>query len=169
METATSAALLELDEDSLSIETGRILSVCQDLLEHMGFKRLAEELNLAAALTQIRKVVLLLDSVVVCYVRSHGSGFDVPSDGLPNKPLEVGVGEDRFGFKCLMTGLACLDDFIDKRSVFVFHFYDGNDYPARRATNIGSQVLTRMQDLADIWGPVHAVPSINGFIKYYGV
>lgn len=168
-EDTMSDMLINLDEDMISGLLSRIHRSCNSLLERVGSHGcLDKDLNAGAVLTFTRKVILLLDAAVVSYVRSHS--FD--SDGLNFRTLEVSEGEDWFAFTCSWTKLACLDAFIDGRKVWVFSFLDQDtdvlDRPHRPADN-GSYVLTRMQDLADIWGPVYTVPSTSGLIKHYGV
>ena len=150
----------------------QIVSLCQDLLEHMGFEGgRIETSRIQAASTFIRKTALLLDIAVVSYVRSHGSDFDASHFGSEIDSFEVCEGEDPFAFTCSWRRLACLDAFLDKRKVLVFYFFRKNpDNPrSRRDAKIDAHILTRMQDLADIWGPVYTVPSPTGFIKFYGV
>lgn len=147
----------------------RIHRSCKMLLEHVGSRGcLDRDLNDQAVLALTRKVILLLDAAVVSYVRSHSSDFD----GLNIRTLEASEGEDWFAFTCSSRRLACLDAFIDGRDVGIFSFFDKTtgvlNRPHRDAKD-GSYALTRMRDLADIWGPVYTVPSTSGLIKQYGV
>ena len=168
-EDTISEMLTDLNEDTVSGLLNRIHKSCETLLERVGSRGCSnKDLNARAVLTLTRKVVLLLDVAVVSYVKSHNFEFEGPN----SRTLEVSEGEDWFAFSCSSIKLACLDAFIDGRKVWVFSFLDKDtdalDRP-HRAAESGAYVLTKMQDLADIWGPVYTVPSTSGLIKYYGV
>ena len=161
--------LIMFYDESSSHLLSRVHRSCNNLLERVGSRGCFDKaLNARAILTLTRKVVLLLDAAVVSYVKSHS--FDLDGRNLPT--LEVSDGEDWFSFTCASTKLACLDAFMDGRKVWVFTLLENDtdivDRPHRAAKN-GSYVLTRMQDLADIWGPVYTVRSTSGLIKQYGV
>ena len=168
-EDTMSEMLIDLNEATVSDLLNRIHRSCKNLLDRVGSHGcLDKDLDAQAVLTLIRKVVSLLDAIVVSYVRSHSLDPEGPNFGA----LEVSEGEDWFAFTTSWTKLACLDAFIDGRRVWVFSFLDKDtdvlNRPQSAAEN-GSYVLTRMQHLADIWGPVYTVPSTSGFIKQYGV
>ena len=161
--------LINFDKATISGLLNPIYRSCKNLLERLKIRRcLEKDLNPQAILTLIRKVILVLDAAVVSYVRSHTLDFD----GKEFLTLDVSEGEDWFAFTCSPTRLACLDAFIDGRKVWVFSLLNNDrdvpDRPHRTAKN-GSYVLTRMQVLTDIWGPVYTVPSTSGLIKHYAV
>ena len=95
---AASEILASLNKDCLAIKVTEISSSCHDLSKHMGFEPMAEKLSLIAALTRIRKMVLLLDIVMVSYVRSHGFGFVASHSETDLNTQEVPIGIDRYGF-----------------------------------------------------------------------
>ncbi|KAI9651520.1 MAG: hypothetical protein M1831_000794, partial [Alyxoria varia] len=74
--------------------------------------------------------------------------------------------------------LACLDKFLDERRVWVFQFsaqvslhpsLGRLDNLGLGSTNTPKAVLTKMKDLADIWGPVHCVPHTVDLFRHYVV
>ena len=149
-----------------------IVNSCEHFIQHVGFKEyLAEDLNPPAMLTFIRKTALLIDSVLVSYVRSHGSGFDEQHFQTELDNMNVSDGDDFFAFECRWKRLACLDAFLDGRKVLVFRLLgkDRRDSKPGLDSKIGSHVLARMQDLADVWGPVYTIPSTDGLISFYAV
>ncbi|KAL8703796.1 MAG: hypothetical protein Q9201_003036 [Fulgogasparrea decipioides] len=176
LETAVCKILENLDEQFLvSVLAVFVLTPCRRLLQQVGFHGpLTESLGLNAMLTLVRKTVLLLDSALVSYVRSHswdsGSGmeyydFDMMSVGLSH-------GDDPLGYRYSKTRLACLNAFLDGRRVRVFQVFNKHSISGpkpQKLDTISKSVLARMGDLADIWGPVYTVPSDSGLIKYYGV
>ncbi|KAL8724201.1 MAG: hypothetical protein Q9181_006930 [Wetmoreana brouardii] len=130
-------------------------------------------------LTLIRKTVLLLDSALVSYVRSHSwvSGYeklyyDLDMESFELGSFELSHGDDPLGYRYSRAKLACLDAFLENREVGVFQVFNkhstSHPKPQRSVTKFKS-VLARMKDLADIWGPVYTVPSESGLIKFYGV
>ena len=169
MYTVVSEISTNLDEKYLAIKATEIMSLCDDLSTRMGFEQLAENLSLTAALTRIRKMVLLLDAVLVSYVRSHGSGFDLSYFESELDLQGIPVGMDNFGFSFSWVRLACLDAFLDRRKVLVFHLFNEVNHRPGQDLDTGARILTTIQDLTDIWGPVYAVPSTDGLIKYYGL
>ncbi|KAL8753778.1 MAG: hypothetical protein Q9199_004800 [Rusavskia elegans] len=154
--------------------TNMVMTPCRRLLEHVGshFLPLAHTLNELS--TIVRGVALLIDVGLVSYVRSHGSGFDDSyfSDDLSQ--LEVQYG-DELVFGCYWARLACLNSFLDRKKVWVFDFSHPDrrfdDFPGRRKDRklCSKPLLARMEDLADIWGPIYTVPTSTGLVKYYGV
>lgn len=126
-----------------------------------------------ALLALVRKTALLLDIAIVSYARSHGSGFDVNQFGHDLKDLDFNGGDEGMTFRCFWVRLACLDSFLDRQKVWVFdihHESEGTSMSSQdEQTPQPKSLLTRIEDLADIWGPVYTVPSGAGLVKYYGV
>ena len=129
----------------------------------------------SSILALCRTTVILLDLALVSYVGSHGERFDLHYVQRETPSITVPAsGEDFLSFDCTMRQLACLDGFIDHEKVWVFQ---------RSAARIPHPpplgkacpplfILTRMEDLADIWGPVWPAPagqSSPGMIKWYKV
>ncbi|KAI4263141.1 MAG: hypothetical protein L6R42_001704 [Xanthoria sp. 1 TBL-2021] len=156
-----------LKERSLAAEvTDLVVTPCRRLLEQVGSHRLPSDASaLGESLAVIRGVALLIDVGLVSYVRSHGSGFDDRYDSHRLRKLEVNYGE-KLIFGCHWARLACLDSFLDRKYVWVFDFS-----PRRKKDGkpCSKSLLARMEDLADIWGPIYAVPTSTGLVKYYGV
>ena len=158
--------------DSLfEVLTKIALPPCRALLEQSGLAVPVLNIqSIQAALTFIRKIVLLLDNATVSYVRSHG--FNESHFGSDIEGLDVSSGDDALAFKCFWSRLACLDLFLDNRKVWVFVLYNKELHRIPTVQDlqaIPKAVLTRMEDLADAWGPVYGVPSTSGRVKYYAV
>ncbi|KAL8957344.1 MAG: hypothetical protein Q9193_005355 [Seirophora villosa] len=143
----------------------------QMVLESAGYHGISMDLDTRAQLALIRKTVLLLDIAIVSYARSHGSGFDINQFGHDLKHLDVNDGDGKMTFRCFWVRLACLDSFLDRQKVWVFDIEgEGTSMSSQdEETPQPKSLLTRMEDLADIWGPVYTVPSGAGLVKYYGV
>ena len=175
--TAIGQILEDLDDNAFLVSLIEFLYFpCLRFLEEVGFsKPSTAPQNVKAMMMLFRNSALLIDIAIVSYVGSHGSRFD-------HKYLErdcsiiVGESEDStLGFRCSLRSLSCLDEFIDKKKVWVFQMYGSHrgyhNLYGLDSTNITGplSVLTRMEDLADIWGPVWTMPTATGFIKHYRV
>lgn len=178
IEAAVSLILKDLSDPSVTFAlTGLVLPSSLSLIRHLGLDDLPKFpiTPSSSMLTFIRKIVLLTDHVIVSYVTSHGPA----SDPQPIDSQEVDVliddGNDYFAFNCYWVRLACLNDFLDKRKVRMFHLF--NKFSTRlyqptedkERSHRSMSILTRMEDLADIWGPVYTVPSTSGLVRYYEV
>lgn len=169
--------ILETNLEKLPFEenlTNGVLKPCLWLLKQIGFHfhpHVSPALD--ASLTFIRKVAIVIDIALVSYVRSHGSGFDTSYFNNDLNQLEISDGEDWLAFRCYFAKLACLDAFLDGKRVWVFDLWHRCfRVPSRRREEQehGSKsLLARMEDFADIWGPVYTVPTSTGLIKHYGV
>ncbi|KAL8881196.1 MAG: hypothetical protein Q9215_006368 [Flavoplaca cf. flavocitrina] len=163
---------MDLKEISLALNIrGLTLTPCLRLFEQVGRHIPASHaLSLSDLLAMVRGVASLLDVALISYVRSHGSGFDSSYFGQDLEKLEVNYGH-KMGFRCYWAKLACLHSFLDQKRVWIFDFLDKRSYSSRpRGNRSGSNLLlARMEDLADIWGPVYNVPTGTGLIDYYRV
>ncbi|ORY09769.1 hypothetical protein BCR34DRAFT_602625 [Clohesyomyces aquaticus] len=148
------SAVIELVEALLGPAIDKLLSLMSclppepDELEedsHIWTQRLA------------RSVALLLDLGVDSYFGSHGSRFDVKyfkreMDFIRYFPKNV------LGFECSMRPLACLDCFLDKKSVWVFQI--GVDLAPWSLLSSEKReklsILTTIDTFAHIRGPVWA-------------
>lgn len=144
---------------------------CTILLEDAGIMPpRSHSRNSQSILTLCHMTAHLLDLAVVSYVGSHGSPFCERFLGQDSQRVEVrGDSEDDFSFNCSMQSLACLHGFLDKRMAWVFSFYPGRQLPTQMRTPAPLSILARMQEFADIWGPVWTVPTEDGQIKQYNV
>jgi hypothetical protein len=146
--------------DLTYIETtlwARIVIPCQSLL-----KRLHSPLDLVKPyvtrmLALGRITALLLDLALVSYSGSHGIRFDDVLVSEKFGAFEVDWKDTPFGFRCALARLACLDDFLDRRKVWAFELRAGSA-EWKTARKQPCSLLTKMDDFADIWGPVYAVP-----------
>ncbi|KAL8643985.1 MAG: hypothetical protein Q9226_007996 [Calogaya cf. arnoldii] len=164
----------DLAEHSVALKmTHFAMMACRPLFNQAGSKiTTVGPSNLWKSLHFVRAVVLLLDVGVISYVRSHGSAFDKSYFGRDLKQLNVSQGAD-MGFRCYWAKLACLHSFLDRKKVWVFDFsarpFDQSSMRRKIAKSDSHSLLARMEDVADIWGPVYNVRTDTGFIKYYGV
>ncbi|KAL9634715.1 MAG: hypothetical protein Q9204_002881 [Flavoplaca sp. TL-2023a] len=161
----------DLKDNSLAQNVrGFALAPCRRLFDQVGRHIPASHaLNLSELLSMVRGVASLLDVALISYVRSHGSGFDSSYFGQDIEQLEVNY-RNNMGFRCYWVKLACLHSFLDQKRVWTFDFLDKHDKSRRRGRKSGSSLLlARMEDLADIWGPVYNVPTGTGLIDYYRV
>lgn len=144
---------------------------CAVLLEDAGILRSkSHSRNSHSILTLCRMTALLLDLAMVSYVGSHGSPFCARFLTDNRQMVEVqGVSEDDFSFSCSMQSLACLHGFLDRTKAWVFEFHSGRQLPTQMKAAAPLSILARMEDFADIWGPVWAIPAEDGQIKQYNV
>ncbi|KAL8670633.1 MAG: hypothetical protein Q9168_004844 [Polycauliona sp. 1 TL-2023] len=156
--------------------TNLAMEPCQQLLEQIGYEvlqQVIEFLSYDEFLAAIRKTALVVDVALVSYVRSHASGFDGNYFSGDLDELQISDRQGRLAFRCFWAGLACLGPFLDGKKVWVFDFFDPQVHvlSSRREQQEHGLVslLARIEDLADIWGPVYTVPSSTGLVKYYGV
>ncbi|KAK4212739.1 ubiquitin family-domain-containing protein [Rhypophila decipiens] len=115
-----------------------------------------------------RITAILLDIALVSYIGSHSCRFD--KDYLKRDARTFGVdpSTDLPGFRCSLRLLACLADFLNKREVWVFEFRTKNQVWETDNKRLG--ILTRIEDFADIWGPVYAIyASQSHMIRQYNV
>ncbi|KAL9039692.1 MAG: hypothetical protein Q9180_002375 [Flavoplaca navasiana] len=162
----------DLEETSLALNIrGLALTPFRRLFYQVGrYIPESDALSLSELLAIVSGVACFLDVALVSYVRSHGSGFDSSYFGQDLERLEINYGT-RMGFRCYWVKLACLHSFLDQKRVWAFDFLDkrsDNSRPRGRKSG-SSLLLARMEDLADIWGPVYNVPTGTGLIEYYRV
>ncbi|KAI4233130.1 MAG: hypothetical protein LQ349_004597 [Xanthoria aureola] len=178
VETGLEAALslvlgTDLEDRSFALTLENVaMAPCRRLLERVGsyvFPAPATR-TLSELATAVRVVALVIDVGLVSYVRSHGSGFDGSYFSQDLSKLEVNLG-DKLSFGCYWAKLACLHSFLDYKKVWVFDFsgiYPDNFSRQRRLRRPHS-LCGRIEDIADIWGPVYTVPTRTGNVDYYGV
>ncbi|KAI4218325.1 MAG: hypothetical protein L6R36_009017, partial [Xanthoria steineri] len=171
LEAALSFVLeADLEERSFALTlTNMVMPPCRRLLERVGsyVSPAPTSHNLSELTITVRGLALLIDVGLVSYVRSHGSGFDGSYFSGDLRKLEVNLG-DKLIFGCDWAKLACLHSFLDTREVWVFDF-SGIDNSSWRRRLRRHSLCARMEDIADIWGPVYTVPTGTGKVKYYGV
>ncbi|KAI1377583.1 hypothetical protein F4677DRAFT_41307 [Hypoxylon crocopeplum] len=109
------------------------------------------------ALDACRVLAYLLDLGLVCYVGSHGSRFDQEQFEREMQSFSVNP-EGTFGFDCSLRPLACLNGFLDARAVWAIDIRNDNS-PSASEVGVAKgklSILTTIDALADIWGPVYA-------------
>ncbi|KAL8782456.1 MAG: hypothetical protein Q9213_005350 [Squamulea squamosa] len=172
---AISMTVEEFTESSVSaVVTNLVLKPCRHFLQHLGFSDSwhGTLYSLERMSTLVRKTILLIDNALVSYVRSHGAGFDLVYFAEEIDSLDFSDGTDPLGVQCHRTQLACLHNFLDRQRPWAFRIF--NTYAQSHQEKDPSKVrlksiLTRMDDFADIWGPVYTIPSKSGLVKGYSV
>ncbi|KAH7035982.1 uncharacterized protein B0I36DRAFT_347689 [Microdochium trichocladiopsis] len=131
-----------------------ILPVLQELCDMMGWRVRAMPSNIPEA---CRVLTYFLDLGLVCYAGSHGSRFDIEYFGRTIERISANVA-GVLGFECTLRSLACLNGFLDTRSVWTFTIFNGAGPPRPREARFLKplSILTTIRALADIWGPVSA-------------
>lgn len=144
---------------------------CTVLLEDAGIMPAkSRPRNIESILTLCYMTATLLDMALVSYVGSHGSPFCAKYLGRNDQMIEVqGKSEDDFSFRCVMQPLACLHGFLDGGTAWVFQFSPSRHLPLRTGSPTKLSILAKMEDFADIWGPVWTIPAGSGLIKGYNV
>ena len=109
-------------------------------------------------LSHLRFIITLLDLGIVSYVGSHTSNTIGAFPRYSTHDLIVHHPTMKVGFNFRPVNLTCLHEFLDGKAVWVFETFSGN------ATTLLSNssklsVLTQMDEFADLWGPVWAVPA----------
>jgi hypothetical protein len=134
----------------------KMFAPCQTLLERLHVSLDGVEPDVDQILALGRVTALLLDLALVSYSGSHGIRFDEAQLSDASGVFEANWEKTPFRFRCALARLACLNDFLDAREVWAFELRSGNAGwgPAR---NKPCSLLTKMEDFADIWGPVYAV------------
>lgn len=103
-----------------------------------------------------RIIACLLDLGLICYVGSHGSRFDQVYFGHELKSLNI-IAQSKLQFDCSLQPLACLNGFLDAKSVWTFQWRVGVEEPLMPAPATKKlSILTTIDALSDIWGPVWA-------------
>ncbi|CAH0054222.1 unnamed protein product [Clonostachys solani] len=106
-----------------------------------------------------RTMAYLLDVGLVSYAGSHTSRNDFQD--FEAETANFSCNKDGcFRFQCHMQTLACLNGFLDAREVWVFEVQSRSTSPQRQLQQGGSKeplsILTTIDALSDIWGPVYA-------------
>ncbi|KAI3325876.1 hypothetical protein HD806DRAFT_426204 [Xylariaceae sp. AK1471] len=132
--------------------TAVVSPALEELCNVLGFEHMTLDV-----LETCRVLAYLLDLGLVCYVGSHGSRFD-----REYFKREIGLFivnlQGAFGFDCRLRRLACLSGFLDARDVWVFDLRDNTKLPTAPSSRTEDKlsILTTIDALADIWGPVCA-------------
>ena len=146
---------------------------CTVLLEDAGIMPAGSRPRITQCiLTLCHMTAVLLDLALVSYVGSHGLPFCANYLRQESQVIEMqGKSEDDFSFRCSMQPFSCLHGFLDQGTAWVFHFSPGRKLPSRTdpPAKVKLSILARMEDFADIWGPVWTIPAESGLIKRYNV
>jgi hypothetical protein len=171
-ESSSSNTVRNVDAGLKTLVTPAILS----FLGLLGCAPLAsEQLELDSPsniLDTCRNIAYLLDLGLICYVGSHGSRFDQEYFGRELKSLNV-IAQSKLQFDCSLQPLACLNGFLDAKSVWTFRWRVSVEEPLMPAPATKKLfILTTIDALSDIWGPVWAETQVasNGpvrVIKYH--
>ncbi len=156
--------------DIQAILWAQVFAPCESLLGRLNHPLRTERPLIDHILATGRVTALLLDLALLSYTGSHGCRFDHEYLQKDARAFEVSWENNPYDFRCSLTRLACLHEFLDKREVWAFelrHSKSNWETPHKRPMAI----LTKMKDFADIWGPVYAVPGPknNDAIRQYNV
>jgi ubiquitin len=149
--------------NSASVDAGLKTLVMPALLSFLGLLGCApnasEQLELESLpniLEMCLVIAYLLDLGLICYVGSHGSRFDQEYFGRELPSLNVNA-QGKLQFDCRLQPLACLNSFLNAKSVWTFCLRVNAGQPLTPATVIKKlSILTTIDALSDIWGPVWA-------------
>lgn len=120
--------------------------------------------NIPEVLSLCRMVACILDLGLVCYVGSHGARFDTEYFQRDMDPLRFDLG-NQLCFDCSLRSLACLDNFLNEGSVWVLRAGINLAPVLRQGKNQNKiSILTTIDSLADIWGPVWAEAADQGIV-----
>ncbi|EON67648.1 hypothetical protein W97_06791 [Coniosporium apollinis CBS 100218] len=136
-----------------------------DLLDYPQLGTDALVINTTSEMLNLcRMVACILDLGLVCYVGSHGARFDKEHFQRNMDPLRFDL-ENNFSFDCGLRDLACLNSFLDAKSVWVFRA--GVNLPPNLPQDKNQKklsILITIDALADIWGPVWAEVADQGIV-----
>jgi hypothetical protein len=112
----------------------------------------------ASTLSDMYRVTAsVLDLGLVSYVGGHGSRFD--KEYLQRDITSLGTNSSSaLNFRCGLRQLACLNGFLNKRLVWVFRLSldEAQSFATEQSLKPKLSILTTIEALADIWGPVWA-------------
>lgn len=172
MEAAIKHVLDSIEEGGFEAVLRQHVEIpCTVLLEDAGVITAGSRPRISRCiLTLCHMTAVLLDLALVSYVGSHGLPFCAEFLHQQGEMVEVqGKSEDDFSFRCSMQPLSCLHGFLDEGTAWVFQFSPGRQIPSRTGSPAKLSILARMEDFADIWGPVWTIPAELGLIKRYNV
>lgn len=151
---------------------------CDEVLQILQLQRKARLSTAKSSLQLLRELMLLLDLGLVSYACSHASHFDWQYlhravDSIEPSGHQDEAAQDVFRFSCRKRRLACLNDFLDDQVVWTFRCTIGQ---VIRHLDLGTAsqllILTRIEEFADIWGPVWSMPTDPqeaGTYRYHNV
>ncbi|KAH7357300.1 hypothetical protein BKA65DRAFT_225077 [Rhexocercosporidium sp. MPI-PUGE-AT-0058] len=136
--------------------TDNLVPICRKLLEYLGAP-LTDLLTFRDVLFLCRTLALLFDLGLVSYVGSHGSRFDLNYMQEDHSELLVASHpESKIGFRLSLQRLACLEEFLNDKKVWVFQplwtMLEDKQSQSSQLT-----ILTSREAFADTWGPMWEV------------
>jgi hypothetical protein len=137
-----------------------MVSALQKISDILDFPHLMTLLlnakNLADVHRLFKSVAYILDLGLVCYAASHAARFDMEYFTKHEGSWSY-YDKEGLSFDCTLRPLACLNGFLDARSVWVFRIGVGLEpSPALVRPGKSVSILTTIDALSDIWGPVWA-------------
>lgn len=149
------------NENITDLLRSKIGSLCRNLLHslRLPLDRAVQD-DTDNILILLRMTVLILDLALVCYVGSHGSRFDSSALNATSDRIEIRCDSSTIqDVTCSLQPLACLGEFLDDATVWVFEHRDsGRQKPERQKINSIEQtslsVLAEIDTFANVWGPV---------------
>ncbi|KAM7203385.1 hypothetical protein V8F20_003979 [Naviculisporaceae sp. PSN 640] len=148
----------------------QVLTPCHLLLTRMYWPMKYRIPSIELILSAARMTAILLDLALVSYTGSHGYRFDTKCLKTNFRTFNVDSDIDWLSLRCSLRRLACLREFLEGRQVWVFEF-PSKDQATATNDNRPLGILTTMNDFADIWGPVYAIPEPkgSGMVRRYNV
>ena len=135
---------------------------CSEALALFRFPRETLQQSHTFIVQLCRMTAILLDLALVSYVGSHGLRFDLDFIKTDTSRILINSGEEsKLSLECSLQQLACLDEFLDRHKVWVCQFYTGQHSVQTAGSEKASRpmsILTRMEDIADLWGPIWSIP-----------
>ncbi|KAF2110328.1 hypothetical protein BDV96DRAFT_200296 [Lophiotrema nucula] len=134
-----------------------LLPLLESVLAPFGdLARTSDITDLGKTLGVCRVSVYMLDLGLVLYAGSHASTFDTLDADQHIQSMDFELESGTY-FICNKRPLACLDGFLDAKSVWVFQVGDSRAAIPRVASDRRKlSILTTIDVLADVWGPVWA-------------
>jgi hypothetical protein len=134
----------------------------QEFLDILICKQLGSDVLIVDTLPKMlnlyRMEACILDLGLVSYAGSHVMRFDTEIFQGDKNPLRFDL-QNNLSFDCSLRTLACLDGFLDAKSVWVFRAGVNLQSAAIQGKNKKQKklsILTTIDALADIWGSVWA-------------
>lgn len=149
---------------------GFVLALCEGLVLRLNPSLVGHDSDMMPMLDIIRMVAVVLDLGLLSYVGSHGIRFDRDYLRTEKPSFEILWMNSILSCSCSLTRLACLRGFLDGRAVWVIRLQLQGS-AVKPPGHQPASILTTIQEFADIWGPVYAIPdSVHpGKIQQYNV
>ena len=168
MERGLLSGISHLHSQRHDLEIG--VPQCVSIFNNLGHSSFVLPVNLSECLKLHRLTACLLELAVMSYVGSHASHFGLHGAHKRREDMNIFFcGDVLPSFSCQLRRLACLDGLLDSREVWVFSIPLTDSQIDDDVIIPMTQPLaqfTKINTLADIWGPVWAVPKEDKISHY---